>query len=147
MTTTKIGINGFGRIGRIAFRIASEKSQFAMPASKLALGYPFEAVNRLINAVGLANAKMLMFTAKRIDAETAFKMGFVQEVVPEDLLEKRCFEIAAMISDNAPLTIAAMKYISIQNLGFGFFQRHFSEVKLRLLIKQSFLNTFSWYVS
>ena len=30
------------------FRIASEKSQFAMPASKLALGYPFEAVNRLI---------------------------------------------------------------------------------------------------
>ena len=27
-------------------RIVSEKSQFAMPAAKLALGYPFEAVNR-----------------------------------------------------------------------------------------------------
>ena len=25
MTSTKIGINGFGRIGRIAFRIASER--------------------------------------------------------------------------------------------------------------------------
>ena len=26
MTKVKIGINGFGRIGRIAFRIASERS-------------------------------------------------------------------------------------------------------------------------
>ena len=30
------------------FRIASTKSKFAMPAAKLALGYPFEAINRLI---------------------------------------------------------------------------------------------------
>ena len=67
-------------------RIVSKKSQFAMPAAKLALGYPFEAVNRLINAVGLAEAKLLMFTAKRIDAETAFRLGFAQEVVAEEAL-------------------------------------------------------------
>ena len=96
------------------FRIVSEKSQFAMPAAKLALGYPFEAVNRLINAVGVAEAKLLMFTAKRIDAETALRLGFVQEVVAEDTLEKRVMEIAEIIVKNAPLTVAAMKYISMQ---------------------------------
>ena len=95
-------------------RIVSKKSQFAMPAAKLALGYPFEAVNRLINAVGLAEAKLLMFTAKRIDAETAFRLGFAQEVVAEDALEHRVMEVAEMIAGNAPLTVAAMKFISVQ---------------------------------
>ena len=33
-------------------RIASGKSRFAMPAAKLALGYPFDAIRRLVNAVG-----------------------------------------------------------------------------------------------
>ena len=96
------------------FRIVSKKSQFAMPAAKLALGYPFEAVNRLINAVGVAEAKLLMFTAKRIDAETAFRLGFAQEVVEEDALERRVMEVAEMIADNAPLTVVAMKFISMQ---------------------------------
>ena len=96
------------------FRIVSTKSQFAMPAAKLGLGYPFEAVNRLINAVGLAEAKMLMFTAKTIDANTALRLGFVQESVPEDELEQRVMDVATMIADNAPLTVAAMKYSALQ---------------------------------
>ena len=96
------------------FRIVSKKSQFAMPAAKLALGYPFQAVNRLINAVGVAEAKLLMFTAKRIDAETALRLGFAQEVVDENALEHRVMEVAKMISENSPLTVKAMKFISMQ---------------------------------
>jgi enoyl-CoA hydratase/carnithine racemase len=96
------------------FRIVSDKSQFAMPAAKLALGYPFDAVKRLINAIGPAEARMLMFTAKRIDAPTALRLGFVQDVVAEDQLESRVMEVAEMIAQNAPLTVAAMKYISTQ---------------------------------
>ena len=96
------------------FRIVSDKSQFAMPAAKLALGYPFDAVKRLINAIGPAEARMLMFTAKRIDAPTALRLGFVQDIVAEDQLESRVMEVAEMIAQNAPLTVAAMKYISTQ---------------------------------
>ena len=65
------------------FRIASTKSRFAMPAAKLALGYPFEAINRLINAVGVAEAKMLMFTAKTIDlpvGEDAAMRGIIATI-------------------------------------------------------------------
>jgi enoyl-CoA hydratase len=95
-------------------RIASAKSQFAMPAAKLALGYPFDAIRRLINAVGLAAAKQMMFTATRIDADNALRLGLVQEVVPEDALASRADEIAGMIADNAPLTVKTMKFISTQ---------------------------------
>jgi len=96
------------------FRIASSKSRFAMPAAKLALGYPFDAIRRLVNAVGAASAKQLMFTAKSIDAETALQLRLVQEVVTEDDLAARVTELANNIADNAPLTIRAMKYIATQ---------------------------------
>jgi enoyl-CoA hydratase/carnithine racemase len=97
-------------------RIASEKSRFAMPAAKLALGYPYDAIRRLMNAVGPGTAKQLMFTAKSIDAETALRMGLVQEVVSEDDLNARVTELADTIAGNAPLTIRAMKYIATQVL-------------------------------
>lgn len=96
------------------FRIASEKSRFAMPAAKLALGYPFDAIRRLINAVGAGAAKKLMFTAKSIDAETALRLGLLQEVVAENELADRVNELAENIADNAPLTVRAMKYIATQ---------------------------------
>ncbi len=97
-------------------RVCSEVSRFAMPAAKLALGYPYHAIRRLMNAVGPAAAKQLMFTAKSIDAETALRLGLVQEVLPAEALEDRVAELAGQIAANAPLTIAAMKYISTQVL-------------------------------
>ncbi|MBT8460684.1 MAG: enoyl-CoA hydratase, partial [Litoreibacter sp.] len=97
-------------------RLASAKSRFAMPAAKLALGYPFDAIRRLMNAVGPAAAKQFMFTAKSIDADTALRLGLVQEIVDEDTLEARVSELAGTIAGNAPLTIRAMKFIATQVL-------------------------------
>jgi len=96
------------------FRIASEKSKFAMPAAKLALGYPYDAIRRLVNAVGSASAKQMMFTAKSIDAETALRLGLIQEVVAEAVLNDRASELADTIAGNAPLTVQAMKFIATQ---------------------------------
>jgi enoyl-CoA hydratase len=93
-------------------RFCSDKSKFAMPAAKLALGYPFAAIKRLIDAVGPAAAKHFMFTADRIDAEEAYRVGFVSKVVSEEELEAFVTEYAGKISANAPLTVKAMKLIS-----------------------------------
>ena len=95
-------------------RIASAKSRFAMPAAKLALGYPFDAIRRLVNAVGAAAAKQMMFTAKSIDADTALRLGLVQEVVADGELAERVDEMAGTIAGNAPMTVAAMKFIATQ---------------------------------
>lgn len=97
-------------------RICSEKSQFAMPAAKLALGYPFPAIKRLANIVGIANARHFMFTAERIDAAHALRTGLAQQVVPEADLERVVTDYAGTIAANAPLTVAAMKFISTQVL-------------------------------
>lgn len=97
-------------------RICSDKSQFGMPAARLALGYPFTAIKRLANIVGIANARHLMFTAGRIDAAHALRVGLVQETVPSETLEETVTAYARTIAGNAPMTIAAMKFISTQVL-------------------------------
>lgn len=93
-------------------RFCSAKSKFGMPAARLALGYPYAAIERLVNAVGLAAAKQLMFSAQRIDAEEAFRIGLVQKVLSEADLEGFVAAIARTIAGNAPLTVRAMKLIA-----------------------------------
>ena len=95
-------------------RFCTEGSKFAMPAAKLALGYPFHSIRRLMAAIGPAAAKQLMFTAKSIDAATAQRLGFVQDVVPAPDLKSHVGDIATAIAENAPLTIEAMKFIGNQ---------------------------------
>jgi len=95
-------------------RICSSKSEFAMPAARLALGYPYPAIRRLAGIVGIANARDMMFTARRIDAAHALRIGLAQQVVAEDELEQIVADYAGLIAANAPLTVGAMKYISTQ---------------------------------
>lgn len=93
-------------------RFCSAKSQFGMPAAKLALGYPFPAIRRLIAVVGLGPAKDLMFSARRIDAEEALRIGLAQKVLAEDELESFVSDYAGRVAANAPLTVKAMKFIA-----------------------------------
>ncbi len=97
-------------------RLCSDTASFGMPAARLALGYPFEAIKRLADIVGIANARHLMFSAQRIDAEHALRIGLAQQVVALDELEAVVDAYARVIAANAPLTIQAMKFISTQVL-------------------------------
>ncbi|MBM9595906.1 enoyl-CoA hydratase/isomerase family protein [Rhodobacteraceae bacterium MCCB 386] len=90
-------------------RIASDRAQFAIPAARLALGYDFVRVRRVMDLVGPAYAKEIFFTARRFTAEEALAMGLVNRVVPHDELEAKTLEIARTIVDNAPLTMKAIK--------------------------------------
>ena len=51
-------------------RICSEKSQFAMPAAKLSLGYPFSSIKRLFDILGPGMAKHFMFTDAKISSKS-----------------------------------------------------------------------------
>ena len=93
-------------------RFCSAKSKFGMPAARLALGYPYAAIKRLVDAVGLSAAKQLMFSAQRIDAAEAHRLGLVQQVLAEEELEAFVTDYARQIAANAPLTVRAMKLIA-----------------------------------
>jgi enoyl-CoA hydratase len=90
-------------------RIASDDARFAIPAARLGLGYGFEGVRRLVDVVGPAYASEILFTARQLDATEAWRCGLVNRVVPVPELETALRACAALISENAPLTIRASK--------------------------------------
>jgi methylmalonyl-CoA decarboxylase len=53
--------------------------------------------------------KEMAFTAKAISAERAESLGIINHVVPSEKLESYVYELAQVISENAPLSISVMK--------------------------------------
>jgi enoyl-CoA hydratase len=90
-------------------RIASDDSQFGIPAARLGLGYAFSGVTGLITLVGPAKAAEILFSARRFSAAEALQMGLVNQVVPGDALHETVYGLASAIAGNAPLTVAAVK--------------------------------------
>jgi len=90
-------------------RVASDDSQFGVPAAKLGLGYAYGGVEELMGIVGPAWTAEILFSARRLSAAEARDIGLVNRVVPVDDLEATVRELAATIAANAPLTVQACK--------------------------------------
>jgi enoyl-CoA hydratase/carnithine racemase len=92
-------------------RIASSNSTFAIPAAKLGLGYRYSAMKNLTDLVGPGHAKDIFFTARRLDAAEALRIGLINRVADADKLDALLAEYTTAICQNAPLTIKAGKRI------------------------------------
>ena len=71
--------------------------------------YPATTTRRLVQLIGPAAAKHLIFTGGLIGAERAAAIGLVDEVVPATELAARVTALADTIATNSQLTIAAAK--------------------------------------
>lgn len=96
-------------------RIAAVDSTFGIPAARLSIAYGRNDIKRLIDLVGAANARMILYTARRYPAREAERMGLVNQVVENDQLVDTVLELAQTIGNNAPLSVAASK-ITIDEL-------------------------------
>ncbi len=91
-------------------RIATPDAKFGVPIART-LGNCLSMTNysRLVDLIGPARTKELIFTAKMIEAADAKTMGLVNEIVEPDAIEARTREIAESIAANAPITIRVTK--------------------------------------
>jgi enoyl-CoA hydratase len=71
-------------------RIAAEGSQFGVPAAKLGLGYAYGGVEELMALVGPAWTSEILFSARRLSADEALRIGLVNRVVPSTISRRRC---------------------------------------------------------
>jgi enoyl-CoA hydratase/carnithine racemase len=108
-------IHGFCIGGGVALaicadlRFAADDATFAVPAARLGLGYPLASMARLVPLLGAAHAYDLCFTARRVDADEARRIGLVNEVYLKADLDAQVEKIALGIANNAPLTLRAFK--------------------------------------
>jgi len=94
---------------RTDLRIAAEDARFGVPAARLGLGYGFSDVKRLVEIVGPAFAREILYTGRQFTAGEALAMGLAHRVVPAAALGDSVAELAEILAANAPLTIRAMK--------------------------------------
>jgi enoyl-CoA hydratase len=105
---------GLGIALQADLRIAAEDSEFGIPAARLGIAYGFDMVRKLVDLVGPAHARMILYTGTRFDAAEAQRIGLINRVVPDADLSDVVIDIARTIADNAPLSIAASK-VSVEN--------------------------------
>ena len=92
-------------------RVASTDSTFFVPATRLGLGYRMSAMRNLTHLVGPGYAKDIFFTARRLDAAEALRIGLVNRIAEPDGLAALLAEYTDAIGTGAPLTIKAGKRI------------------------------------
>ena len=90
-------------------RIATRDSVFGVPAARLGIAYPIEAIRDLVNLVGPSEAKWILFTGRQIDAEQALRLGLINKVVAKAELDDAVRDLTHTLADNAPLSIEASK--------------------------------------
>jgi len=65
-------------------RYCARSAQFGIPAAKLGLAYSVEGHKRLLETVGHARAREIMFLGHRYPAEEGLAMGLVHRVLPDE---------------------------------------------------------------
>lgn len=107
---------GFNLAIACDLRFCSESARFGLPAAKLGLGYGYAGLKRFFDTIGPAHTKDIFFSARQFGAAEALAMGIANRVLPDAELDGFVAEYAATVSQNAPLTIAAIKQIAIEAL-------------------------------
>ena len=118
------------------FRYASSTAKFGIPAARLSIIYGVKGTQKLLNLVGLVQAKKILFGSQRFGAPEALKLGFIdhmtgsiepvskptfleklfgkkkqvdQKLSDDPMVAARSF--AKLLASNAPLSISGAKYL------------------------------------
>ena len=112
---TSAAINGFALGGGCELsmscdiRICADTAVFGQPEAGLGITPGFGGTQRLARLVGPGMAKQLIYTAKNIKADEAYRIGLVNAVYPLDELMPAAEKMAETIAKNAPIAVRACK--------------------------------------
>ena len=79
------------------------------PAAKLSIAYPFRACKYSTHWSAPRGARMLLYSAMRIDAAEAERIGLITRMVDDADLWPHTLDLAERIASNAPLSVYAAK--------------------------------------
>ncbi|PYN94572.1 MAG: enoyl-CoA hydratase [Candidatus Rokuibacteriota bacterium] len=116
-------------------RFAAEGSRFGIPAARLSIIYGAAAVGQLVDLVGPAYAKDILFSARTVSDREALDMGFIQRLLPAGELEAYTDAYLRAVADNAPLSVQGAK-VTIDGYLDGANEEY--QERLRALVLQTF---------
>lgn len=90
-------------------RICSENAVFGQPEAGLGITPGFGGTQRLARIVGTGKAKEMIYGARNIKAEEAYRIGLVNNVYPAEELMPAAKKLASTIARNAPIAVRNCK--------------------------------------
>lgn len=91
-------------------RIASDNASMGLTEARLAIIPGGGGTQRLPRITGVAKAKELIFTGRRVNAQEALDIGLVNKVTSSEALLDECFKMAEMIGQTGPIAVEMAKY-------------------------------------
>ena len=90
-------------------RICSDNAVFGQPETGLGITPGFGGTQRLARLVGPGMAKQMIYTARNIKVDEAYRIGLVNAVYPLSDLYAAAEKLAGQIAGNAPIAVRASK--------------------------------------
>ena len=93
------------------FRFADETIKIGITPGKIGLVYSLSDTKRLVDAVGFAKSKDILFTGRLIGHKESKEMGLVDNIFKRDKLEDYVFNYVDMISQTSKHSLISNKEI------------------------------------
>ena len=97
-------------------RIASENAKLGLPELGLGLVPGYGGTQRLIRLVGKGKAFEMILTAKAVDAQEAYRVGLVNQVVPPAELSSKAKQLAESILKNGSTAIRLVMDLMLRGM-------------------------------
>jgi enoyl-CoA hydratase/carnithine racemase len=91
------------------FRIADTTARFGITPARLGLVYSVADTKRLVDVVGAAKARDMLFTGRILEGSEALAIGLIDRLVAPDKLEDAVKDYAALLAEASPFSVRAMK--------------------------------------
>lgn len=93
------------------WRIARRGARLGMPAARIGVVYAADGLRRFVAAMGPARTRRFFLTGGPVDADEAYALGLVDQVVDAGALEEAVRAVVADVSAAAPLAVAGTRAI------------------------------------
>jgi len=95
-------------------RVMAETARIGMPLARIGMIVPFPLGQKLLEIIGPAQTRHLLFTGRPVDGRRAYEIGMVHQVVAAAEVEAAAAALARTIAANAPLALAGMKQVVLR---------------------------------
>ena len=95
-------------------RVMAETARIGMPLARIGMIVPFPLGQKLLEIIGPAQTRHLLFTGRPVDGRRAYEIGMVHQVVAAAEVEAAAAALARTIAANAPLALAGMKQVILR---------------------------------
>lgn len=93
------------------FRFSDENGKFGITPAKLGLVYNTPGTKNIVDLVGPAKTKDILYTGRLIEAEEALRIGLIDRIFPSEKIHQETLEYSKLICNNAQFAVRGSKKV------------------------------------